>query len=107
MRRRSEQTAEESTRRDAKDAKDANNKKPKKKMSHQKILPFLNKMESRATGVAAGFFFFSLLGGSAVMQAGVYGQSLPTAGNTRKRGPASAPELKRGHPLWEFPLLLV
>lgn len=50
---------------------------------------------------------WSFLGGCGVMQAGVYGQSLPTAGNTRKkRGPGPASK-KGGHPLWEFPSLLL
>lgn len=55
-------------------------------MSHRKILPFLNncsKMESWATGERVSVEF---LGGCGVMQPGVYGQSLPTDGNTRKRG---------------------
>lgn len=47
------------------------------------------------------------LGGCGVMQPGVYGLSLPTDGNTGKRGPGPASKEERGHPLWEFPSLLV
>lgn len=61
-------------------------------------------MESGATGECVSVEFF---GGCGVMQPGVYGQSLPTDGNTGKRGPGSASKEKRGHPLWEFPSLLV
>lgn len=82
-------------------------KKVRKEHESQKILPFLNnwsKMKSGATGECVSVEF---LGGCGVTQPGVYGQSLPTDGNTRKRGPGPASELKRGHLLWEFPSLRV